>query len=135
MSDIPIRDCFVERDGSVFLVTNWQDRRRPGDAAVLIRLSPRHQAIYRTLSAKHRSHKSVWYALFVRGGRRDAKATRVPIDLGQMSSAELARLANGKLTWPAPSLAKLPAADLRSLVRSLYALSPAATGTARPRGP
>ncbi len=123
MSNIPPHTCFVEREGEVHYVTNWQDRTRRSDPVVLIRLSARHVAIFRALRAKGRSQKTIYYALFVRDGRRDARATRVAIDLKKLSAAELASLANGKLVYPVPSLIRLPKADLRNLVRSVYALA------------
>jgi len=121
MPAIAPRTCFIVHDDAVYLVTNWEHRAQRNDPAVLIRLSPRHRAIYRTLAAKGRSQQSIYYALFAtKGGKRRAKPTLVPIDLADLSPAELASLANTKLKYKVPSLTRLPVGDLRDLVRSLY---------------
>lgn len=132
MVAIPPTTCFIDRGGDTFLVANWDRRAALDDPAVLVRLSARHRAIHRALTARGRSQKSVYYALFARGaaarpGRRlppavRRRATRVPIDLATLPVEELARLANSLLRWPIASLKTLPPADLRDLVRSLYAL-------------
>lgn len=114
------RTCFVVHDEAVYLVTNWEHRVKRDDPAVLIRLSPRHRAIYRALAAKGRSQKSIYYALFAARPARRSRPTLVPIDLAELSPAELGRLANAKLPYKVPSLARLPTAELRNLVRSLY---------------
>ena len=121
MPAIAPRTCFVVHDEAVYLVTNWEHRAQRNDPAVLIRLSPRHRAIYRTLATKGRSQQSIYYALFgSKTTKRRAKSTLVPIDLADLSSAELARLANTKLKYKVPSLTRLPVGELRDLVRSLY---------------
>lgn len=119
MTDLAPGTCFVEHGAAVYLVTNWE-HRAASEPAVLIRLSPRHTAVYRTLAKKRRSQKSIYLALFVRSAKRKARSTVVPIDLLELTPTQLARLAHGKLRYPVPSLAKLPPEELRNLVRSLY---------------
>src|SRR4051812_15601917 len=117
MTDLAPGTCFVEHGAAVYLVTNWEHRASAAEPAVLIRLSPRHTAVYRTLARKRRSQKSIWYALFAKApARRRSRATRVAIDLGEQTPAQLVRLAQGKLRYPVPSLGKLPQADLINLV-------------------
>ena len=121
MPAIAPRTCFVVHDDAIYLVTNWEHRAQRNDPAVLIRLSPRHRAIYRTLAAKGRSQQTIYYALFAdKPSKRRGKATLVEIDLANLSPTELGRLANAKLKYKVPSLTKLRAAELRDLVRSLY---------------
>ncbi len=92
---------------------------------MLIRLSPRHVSIYRALAKKRRSQKSIWFALFAKSVTRGKKrSTQVSIDLAELTPYQLARLASHKLRYPVPSLEKLPPADLRNLIRSLYCLAP-----------
>jgi hypothetical protein len=116
--------CFVERGTAVYLVTNWEHRWSSTEPAVLIRLSPRHVAIYRALITKRRSQKSIWFALFakLKAGKR-GRTTLVPIELGRLTSPQLVRLAHHKLQYPVPSLTRLPMNELCNLVKSLYSLA------------
>ena len=124
MTDIPTGTCFVEHGAAVYLVTNWEHRRTASEPAVLIRLSPRHTAVFRTLAKKRRSQKSIYLALFVKSSaRRRTRSTVVPIDLQELTPGQLVRLAHSKLRYPVPSLAKLPPDELRNLIRSLYNLA------------
>lgn len=121
MTDIAPGTCFVEHGAIVYLVTNWELRTSADVPAVLIRLSPRHTAVYRTLLKRRRSQKSIYFALFTRSAKRRRPAsTVVPIDLMDLDQSQLARLAHAKLRYPVPSLGRLPTDDLRNLIRSLY---------------
>jgi hypothetical protein len=55
---------FVERDGWVYYVTNWQKRFTAGGRAKLVRLSPRHFVRYNELKGKGRSPKTIALLLF-----------------------------------------------------------------------
>jgi hypothetical protein len=55
---------FVEREGWVFYVTNWQKRFSEGGRAKLVRLSPRHFVRYNELKGKGRSPKTIALLLF-----------------------------------------------------------------------
>jgi hypothetical protein len=67
---VPQKAIFHEVEGAVYYVTNWQARFNRNQKAVIIRLSPRHGEVYRKLRAKGRSQKSVYYAIFHVGGRK-----------------------------------------------------------------
>lgn len=124
MTTIAAGTCFLDHNSAVFLVTNWDRRRNPDDPAVLIKLSPRHSAIYRALHAKQRSQKSIYFALFARGAARHGPGTTpVSINLTNLTTTQLTRIAHSKLRYPVPSLGRLPHAELRSLVCSLYQLA------------
>lgn len=66
---------FVERDGWVYYVTNWQKRFGEGGRAKLVRLSPRHFVRYNDLKSKGRSQKTIALLLFK---RVPAKVTVAP---------------------------------------------------------
>ena len=63
---IPQQAIFVERDGWVYYVTNWQKRFAEGGRPKLVRLSPRHFVRYNELKEKGRSQKTIALLLFKR---------------------------------------------------------------------
>jgi hypothetical protein len=129
MSAIAPGRCFLpRRDGSVYLIVNWEQRRADPDPLVLIRLSPRHRAIWATLRRRRRSDKSILYALFTAAARRSAKrrSISVPIRLDSLTNAELARLAQAHLERPVANLDRLGRTGLIDLVQALYPAMPPA---------
>jgi hypothetical protein len=63
---VPQRAIFVEREGWVYYVSNWQQRFTESVRAILVKLSPRHVARYYELKDKGRSHKTIAIILFKR---------------------------------------------------------------------
>jgi hypothetical protein len=119
---------FVERDGWVFYVTNWQKRFTAGGRAKLVRLSPRHFVRYHELKAKGRSPKTIALLLFKRvpvkvsvGGQplsaRTAKSdTRtVTVDIAMLTHEQLLSLVQRALGERLPTLRTMPLLELRRL--------------------
>lgn len=116
----PIHRCFwPHRDGRVDLIVNWHLRRHPEDPLVLIRLSPRHLAIWRALRRRCRSDKSILYALSGRS-RRGVSHLAVPIPLDAQTDTGLVRLVESRMGQRIPGLRQLPRNGLIGLVRCLY---------------
>ncbi|MBA3701035.1 MAG: hypothetical protein H0W78_19470 [Planctomycetes bacterium] len=72
---IPQQSIFVEREGWVYYVTNWQKRFAEPCRPKLVRLSPRHFVRYNELKEKGRSQKTIALLLFK---RVPAKVTTAP---------------------------------------------------------
>lgn len=125
---IPQQAIFVERDGWVYYVTNWQRRFGEGGRARLVRLSPRHFVRYNELKAKGRSPKTIALLLFKRvpvkvtvsaqpEAPREAKSdTRtVTVDITMLTHEQLLSLVQRALKERLPALRSMPLTELRRL--------------------
>jgi hypothetical protein len=75
---VPGRALFVEKDGWVYYVANWQARfNDDGERAVLVRLSPRHFVRYHELKERGRSQKTICYLLFKHRAAKPGTSARV----------------------------------------------------------
>lgn len=119
---------FVEREGWVYYVTNWQRRFTEGGRAKLVRLSPRHFVRYNELKAKGRSAKTIAMLLFKRvpvkvvvapqpEAVREVKSdTRtVTIDITMLTHEQLLSLVQRALKERLPALRTMPLTELRRL--------------------
>lgn len=141
---IPQQTIFVERDGWVYYVTNWQRRFTEGGRAKLVRLSPRHFVRYNELKGKGRSAKTIALLLFKRvpvkvvvapqpaaarePGVREAKSdTRsVTVDITMLTHEQLLSLVQRALKERLPALRAMPLNELRRLYLAVVDLKRAA---------
>lgn len=141
--NVPQQTIFVEREGWVYYVTNWQRRFSEGGRAKLVRLSPRHFVRYNELKAKGRSAKTIALLLFKRvpvkvvvapqGAARevsknDAKSdTRsVTVDITMLTHEQLVSLVQRALKERLPALRAMPLSELRRLYLAVVDLKRAA---------
>jgi hypothetical protein len=148
MARIPRNTIFVERDGNVYVVVNWAERADDGVKAKLLRLSQRHLARYRTIAAKGRSQKSIYYYVFGKVRRPRIAATTadaaparpvrpaVPaadeatavVPLRLLTADQLHELIRLRLGHDLPGLSGVPAEELRVLWRALADAPPSRVG-------
>ena len=145
---IPGQAIFVERDGWVYYVTNWQKRFGEGGRAKLVRLSPRHFVRYNDLKAKGRSQKTIALLLFkrvpvkvtaasqpsparaatVRVEKDAAREERNPgtrtvtIDITLLTHEQILALLQRALRERLPGLRALPLPELRRLYLAVIGL-------------
>jgi hypothetical protein len=125
---VPDQAIFVERDGWVFYVTNWQKRFTAGGRAKLVRLSPRHFVRYQELKEKGRSPKTIALLLFkrvpvkvgvgpqpaaARAGKGDTRT--VVVDITMLTHEQLLSLVQRALGERLPTLRSMPLMELRRL--------------------
>lgn len=136
--NIPQQAIFVEREGWVYYITNWQRRFAEGGRAKLVRLSPRHFVRYNELKAKGRSAKTIALLLFKRVPvkvvvapqpvvAREAEAksdTRsVTIDITLLTHEQLLSLVQRALKERLPALRSMPLTELRRLYLAVLDLT------------
>ena len=86
---VPGRALFVEKEGWVYYIANWQARFNDGGRAVLVRLSPRHFVRYHELKERGRSQKTICYLLFKHRAAKPGTSARVAkLPAAKPSSAE-----------------------------------------------
>jgi hypothetical protein len=144
VATIPPRAIFVEREGWVFYVTNWQRRYTESSAPTLVRLSPRHFVRYHELKAKGRSPKTIAMLLFKRPPARSPAtpgAVRAPVergvdpdfertdasrvvsvDIDLLNAEQVLALLQRTLHRKFPGLRTLPIGELRKLYLAIEAL-------------
>ena len=141
---VPQQTIFLEREGWVYYVTNWQRRFTEGGRAKLVRLSPRHFVRYNELKAKGRSAKTIALLLFKRvpvkvvvapqpttpreAAAREAKSdTRsVTVDITMLTHEQLLSLVQRALKERLPALRSMPLTELRRLYLAVVDLKRAA---------
>ncbi len=143
---VPQQAIFVEREGWVYYVTNWQRRFTDGGRAKLVRLSPRHFVRYNELKEKGRSAKTIALLLFkrvpvkvvvapqpaarestTRVARETKSETRsVTIDITMLTHEQLLSLVQRALKERLPALRTMPLAELRRLYLAVVDLKRAA---------
>jgi hypothetical protein len=126
--NVPQQSIFVERDGWVYYVTNWQRRFTEGGRARLVRLSPRHFVRYNELKTKGRSPKTIALLLFkrvpvkaiptppaeaVREARSDTRT--VTVDITMLTHEQVLSLVQRALKERLPALRSMPLTELRRL--------------------
>ena len=127
MKHTPPSAIFVERDNTVYYVTNWQKRRTaPTTKAEIIKLSARHLQRYRDMKAKGRSPKSTWYYVFGKVSKPKPPTPRtratdviVAVPLSLLNAEQIHQLIRTKLGRDMSSLCELPLPDLRRLYLAL----------------
>lgn len=119
MKPIPTAAIFVERDGAVFYVTNWQQRRTTPTPAKILKLSPRHLQRYRHMKAKGRSPKSTYYYVFGKVRRIAKTITLISVPIGLLRSEQLQELIAWRLGKPSADLRDMSITDLRTLYLAL----------------
>lgn len=138
---IPQHAIFVEREGWVFYVTNWQRRFTEGGRAKLVRLSPRHFVRYNDLKGKGRSQKTIALLLFKRVPVKLAAATQkaaatpadtresrsetrtVSVDITMLTHEQLFSLVQRALKERLPGLRTMPLPELRRLYLAVMDLT------------
>src|ERR1043165_3804320 len=95
---IPTQAIFVEREGWVYYVANWQRRFNDGGRARLVRLSPRHFVRYNELKEKGRSQKTIALLLFKRVPTRPAAASASPREASRGGDTRTVSVDIGLLT-------------------------------------
>lgn len=141
---IPQQTIFVEREGWVYYVTNWQKRFTDGGRVKLVRLSPRHFVRYNDLKAKGRSQKTIALLLFKRvavkvtasptsavpreerSGTREDKGTgtrTVTVDITMLTHEQVLSLLQRALGERLPGLRSLSLTELRRLYLAVVALA------------
>ena len=127
---------FVEREGWVYYVTNWQKRFAEGGRARLVRLSPRHFVRYQELKEKGRSQKTIALLLFKRvpvrvtvrsaaAAPREPKAAdgrTVSVDISMLTHEQILSLLQRALRERFPGLRTLSLAELRRLYLAVQEL-------------
>ena len=143
---------FVEREGWVYYVTNWQKRFAEGGRPKLVRLSPRHFVRYNELKEKGRSQKTIALLLFKRvavkvtvlpqpatartvkaGDKSSDKASdknadtrTVTVDITMLTHEQLLSLLQRVLRERLPGLRAMPVTELRRLYLAVLELKRAA---------
>jgi len=133
---IPQQAIFVEREGWVYYVTNWQKRFAEGGRPRLVRLSPRHFVRYNELKEKGRSQKTIALLLFKRvpvkvtvspqpatarmvkgdkAGERNNDTRTVTVDITMLTHEQLLSLVQRALRERLPGLRAMPLTELRRL--------------------
>ncbi len=128
---VPDRALFVEKDGWVFYVANWQARFNEGGRAVLVRLSPRHFVRYHELKERGRSQKTICYLLFKHRAAKPGTAARaaktsaakpsaaeqhtIPVSIDILSAEQLHTMICQALNVRIVGLKALTLAELRKL--------------------
>lgn len=126
---------FVEREGWVYYVTNWQKRFVESTRARLVRLSPRHFVRYNELKEKGRSQKTIALLLFKRvpvkvvasagpPTPREAKAGErtVTVDIAMLTHEQVLSLLQRALGERFPGLRTLSLAEIRRLYLAVQGL-------------
>jgi hypothetical protein len=127
---------FVERDGWVYYVTNWQKRFNEPARPKLVRLSPRHFVRYQELKQKGRSQKTIAYLLFkkmsvkVNAGpvvettrtKKTADDRTVTVDIGMLTHEQVLSLLQRALGERFPGLRTMSLAEIRRLYLAVQAL-------------
>lgn len=125
---VPTTAIFVERDGWVYYVTNWQKRFAESARPKLVRLSPRHFVRYNELKEKGRSQKTIALLLFKRvpvkitaspplATPRESKSVErtVTIDITMLTHEQVLSLVQRALGERFPGLRALSLAEIRRL--------------------
>ncbi|HEX3133414.1 MAG TPA: hypothetical protein VHX44_07505 [Planctomycetota bacterium] len=133
---VPAQAIFVERDGWVYYVTNWQKRFSEPVRPKLVRLSPRHFVRYNELKEKGRSQKTIALLLFKRvavkvtvgpqQGARESKASdtrTVSVDITMLTHEQILSLLQRTLNERLPGLRALPLPELRRLYLAVQDLT------------
>jgi hypothetical protein len=122
LAAVPPTSIFVERDTTVYLVTNWQMRRKsPTIKPEIIELSARHLQIYRDLKEKGRSQQFIYRQVFDKASTVNAQSADVSVDvpLSLLNAEQLFSLIGTRMGRTMPSLRELPLVDLRRLCQAL----------------
>jgi len=125
---VPAHAIFVEREGWVYYVTNWQKRFSESARPKLVRLSPRHFVRYNELKEKGRSQKTIAMLLFKRvavketvgpqPAARESKSSEtrtVSVDITMLTHEQILSLLQRALDERLPGLRALPLNELRRL--------------------
>ncbi len=137
---IPTTAIFVEREGWVYYVTNWQKRFVETLRPKLVRLSPRHFVRYNELKEKGRSQKTIALLLFKRvpvkiiasaapsvpaREAREAKASdrTVSVDITMLTHEQVLTLLQRALGERFPGLRTLSLAEIRRLYLAVQGLA------------
>ncbi len=132
---------FVERDGWVYYIANWQKRFAEPGRVKLVRLSPRHFVRYNELKAKGRSAKTIALLLFKRVPRVAAKVDAaaatssvpqrevrsgdqrtVSVDIAMLTHEQVLALLQRALGERFPGLRALSLAEIRRLYLAVQGL-------------
>jgi hypothetical protein len=132
---IPTQAIFVEREGWVYYVANWQRRFSDGGRARLVRLSPRHFVRYNELKEKGRSQKTIALLLFKRVPAKPAATSASPreaskgvdtrtvsVDVALLTHEQILTLLQRDLDERLPGLRALALPELRRLYLAVHDL-------------
>jgi hypothetical protein len=145
LAAIPPTSIFVERDTTVYLVTNWQIRRKsPIVKPKIIKLSAHHLQLYRDMKEKGRSQQIIYRHVFDQASSVEAPSLSAPnpkapsvnvlsadvsadvcadvsvdVPLSLLNADQLISLIGTRMSRTMPSLRELPLVDLRRLCQAL----------------
>ena len=133
---IAAHTIFVERDGWVYYVTNWQKRFNEPSRPKLVRLSPRHFVRYQELKQKNRSPKTIAYLLFKKVSvkvtaapvvettrtKKSAETRTVTVDIAMLTHEQVLSLLQRALGERFPGLRTMSLAEIRRLYLAVQAL-------------
>ena len=132
LATIPPTSIFVERDTTVYLVTNWQIRRKsPTVKPKIIKLSEHHLQLYRDMKEKGRSQQIIYRHVFDKTSSPKVPSPKAPsvnalsaddsvdVPLSLLNAEQLFSLIGTRMGRTMPSLRELPLVDLRRLCQAL----------------
>ena len=137
LAAIPPTSIFVERDTTVYLVTNWQIRRKsPIVKPKIIKLSAHHLQLYRDMKEKGRSQQIIYRHVFDQASSVETPSLKasnpkapsvnvlsadvsVDVPLSLLNADQLLSLIGTRMSRTMPSLRELPLVDLRRLCQAL----------------
>ena len=133
---IAAHTIFVERDGWVYYVTNWQKRFNEPALPKLVRLSPRHFVRYHEFKQAGRSSKTIAYLLFKKAAvkvsaapvveitrtKKSADERTVTVDIAMLTHEQVLSLLQRALGERFPGLRTMSLAEIRRLYLAVQAL-------------
>jgi hypothetical protein len=133
---IAAHTIFVERDGWVYYVTNWQKRFNEPARPKLVRLSPRHFVRYQEFKQAGRSPKTIAYLLFKKAAvkvtaapvveitrpKKPADERTVTVDIAMLTQEQVLSLLQRALGERFPGLRTMALAEIRRLYLAVQAL-------------
>ncbi len=132
LAAIPPTSIFVERDTTVYLVTNWQIRRKsPTIKPKIIKLSTHHLQLYHDMKEKGRSQQLIYRHVFAEESSAKESSIKassvntlpadvsVDVPLSLLNAEQLFSLIGTRMGRTMPSLRELPLVDLRRLCQAL----------------
>ena len=110
--------CFLNINGTVHAILNWRTRQVKEDVIIGCRLNKQQKEVYERMVAEGRPEEEISDRLFPVAVLPPARTT-VEVDVDLLSKTQLVHLIRERLKKPLPSLDKLNASDLRSVLGSI----------------
>ncbi len=127
MKSLASESIFLERDNTIYYITNWKLRKKhPATRAKIIRLSAFHLQQYNALKEKGRSQRYIFSVLFGESSVDNnnysdespaQNKVTFPVDL--LTAEQLHALICERMGRGVTGIRELPLVDLRRLLRAL----------------